>query len=248
MPEQLTNEELVTLIKQGDRSKIPALWEQISRFVSWKAVKAAEALKDRAWVDYEDLYNAGFLALAAAIDTYKEDCGAFTTWLTFYLKDAFAEAAGYRTRTQQENSKLCTVSLDKPLGDDEDGTIGDLIADPTDYMAGAEERIYTEQLHNALEDALDAIDEQESRALRLRHYEQKTLNETGDALGVTSGQARTLEYNGLKHIRRSGAKKRLESFIDLRTNFYLGTSVKSQQSPVELLVVRREEMRPMLNN
>ncbi len=247
MPEQLTNEELAVLIQQGDRSKLSDLWEQVSRFVAWKAAKIAERLKNCAWAEYDDLYNAGFIALVEAVETYKANRGTFIAWFAYYLKVAFAQVIGYRTKAQKENNRLCAISLDKPLKDGEGDSIGDLVADPVDYMAEIEDQLYREQLRKALNKALDMIDDMESHALQLRFYDQKTLQQIGTALGVTADRARALEYNGLKKLRRSGARKNLESFIDAKTNFYLGTSAESQRSPVELLVIRREEMRDTAN-
>lgn len=82
----------------------------------------------------------------------------------------------------------CT-SLDTPLGDDDtdsSGTLGDLQPDPA-ASAGfeaAENEIYIEELHAALEEALNKLSERESKVIREIYWKGQTLREIADAEGA----------------------------------------------------------------
>ncbi len=66
----MTNEELVALIQSGERARMGELWEQAERFVSRQAGKRARALNGFGGVTEEDLYQSGYLALVAAVDSF----------------------------------------------------------------------------------------------------------------------------------------------------------------------------------
>ena len=119
----MTNEELVALIQAGERDRLPELWEQVERFVALQANRLLHAMGDRAaahGLEYNDLYNSGYIALVAAADSYKPEADMqFIGWFAFYLKTAFAEAGGWRGRKQ--NPLNNSTSMDKPVGEEDDG-------------------------------------------------------------------------------------------------------------------------------
>ena len=128
----MTNEELVALIQGGARDKLPELWAQVERFVAVQAHKRLVLSAALGGVEFGDLYNAGYLALVAAVDSFDPGAGcSFISWLTLALKTAFAEAGGYRSRKQARDPLHRAGSLDVPVGEDEDSaTLGDFQADP----------------------------------------------------------------------------------------------------------------------
>lgn len=71
----MTNEELVALIQGGDREKLPQLWEQVERFVAQQANRRLVLSGGLGGVEFGDLYNAGYLALVAAVDTFDPEAG-----------------------------------------------------------------------------------------------------------------------------------------------------------------------------
>ena len=119
----MTNEELVALIQAGERDRLPELWDQVERFVARQANRLLITMGDRAaahGLEFNDLYNSGYVALVAAADSYGPEAGAlFITWFAMHLKTAFAETGGWRTSKRDPLTK--STSLDAPInvGDEE---------------------------------------------------------------------------------------------------------------------------------
>mgnify|MGYP001053697435 CR=1 FL=1 len=178
----------------------------------------------------------------AAADSYKPEADKkFIGWFAFYLKTAFAEAGGWRGRKQ--NPLNNSTSMGKPVGEEDDGgTVGDFIPDPAAVQAfqDVEEQLYQEQLHAALDRALDTLEADEEATIRARYYQGRTLEEIGP-------QARTLESHALVKLRRSRVRRELEQFIEQRTPYYLRVGVQTFQntgeSAVERIFFKREQMR-----
>jgi len=108
------------------------------------------------------------------------------------------------------------VSMDAPLGEDGDATIGDLIADdravlPLDAAADSE-------LRAATEEALSQLTPREADVLRLRFgvgtASEHTLEEVGRKYQVTRERIRQIEAKALKKLGRRGHGRRLASFIE----------------------------------
>jgi RNA polymerase primary sigma factor len=96
------------------------------------------------------------------------------------------------------------VSLDKPVGDEEDSQIGDFIPDDT-----TEEPFETATATLRREDverALAALPERERQVIELRYgltgQEPLTLEEVGRAFGVTRERVRQIETNTLRKLKR----------------------------------------------
>ncbi len=181
----MSNEELVILIQSGHDDLLPMLWEQVERFVCQQANKWVLAWKNR-HVEFEDLYQSGFLAVIQVVQTYEEGNDAnFLTWLNYPLKTAFSEVAGCWTKKQRLDPLNSTSSLDAPLEyDTDDLTVGNMVSDAVDYYLEADRRIFLEQLHDALEQSLDQLPEEQSATLRLRFYQDMTFKEAAEAFGM----------------------------------------------------------------
>lgn len=240
-----TNEELVAMIQNGERDKLPELWNQVERFVRWQAYQAYRRILlkgDIGGATQEDLYQSGYLALVSAVDYFDPERGLpFIGLLALTLKSAFAEAGGYRSRKQKKDPLRHSRSLDAPLSDDEsDGdSLMNLVPASDDPIAEAEERIYAEQLHTALETALRQLPEDEESVIRARYYQGRTLREIGP-------QAHNVEARAMDHLRRSTISRELRQFIELRTPYYkhvgINTFNGSHTSAVELAVLLREQL------
>ena len=224
-------EELVAAVQGGDQSLMEELWGAVVNLVKWKAKRvmtSLELLSDSRRVEFEDLVHSGYFALVAALETYKAECGAFSSWLMYHLQTAFADTAGYRTKQGRIENKA--DSLDRPLGNDEDSQpVGDFIPDHTAAAAldSIEERAYQEQLHEALEAALAAIPAKYGQALQLRYLENQSLSEAGSAIGISSERVRQMEKKGLKMLRQPETAANLIGFYDF--DYYMGTGISSFQ-------------------
>jgi len=239
----VTNEELVAQIQSGARDKIPELWNQVEKFVSQQAGKRTRQLDGFGGITQEDLYQAGFLALIAAVDSFDPAAGSsFINWLAKALKTAFAEAAGYRS--QRRDMLNFAVELDAPSSETEDLALADSIADPaaTQAFEEAETRIWREQLHTVMESALQAIPQDYYDVLRCRFYQQHTRIRIAEREGCSVTKIQLRERRALQAMRNLQS---LQQFVELRTSYYSGNGLQAFRhtgSRVEQLVIHREEL------
>ena len=108
------------------------------------------------------------------------------------------------------------VSLETPIGEEEDSHIGDFIADD-DVPAPAEAAAFTllkEQLMNVLETLTD----REKKVLILRFGlgdgKARTLEEVGREFNVTRERIRQIEAKALRKLRHPGRSKKLKDFLE----------------------------------
>ena len=224
----MTNEEIVARIQAGEGELVGKLWEQVEWFVSWKARRVINAIDRKGGVVFDDLYNSGFLAMVAAIDTYDPESGAFTTWLMFYLKKEFAEATGIRTRKSRNDPLRNAMSLSSPVGDDDDsGELIDIIPDPAGAkeIEATENRIWYEQLRQVVAEALEEIPTEQSEVIRHRYIEGKTLATIGKEIGITAEDVRKLEGKGLRALRQHRISRNLRPFYDF--DYYAGAGLQT---------------------
>lgn len=242
----MTNEELVSEVQSGKRERLCDLWQQVERFVSMQAGKRARKLNGFGGVTEDDLYQTGFLAMVAAAEKYDPDAGmSFIGFLAFYLRSYFAEAAGHRT--SRRDSLNFSVGLEEPVPGTDDLTISDMVEDASAAadFEDVEHKIWLEQLHAALDRALEQIPEEEADVLRRRFYDEQTISQISEEVGIEANAVRQRERNGLCSIRIRKVRRDLEQFIELKTPYYTGTglaSFRSNGSQPERLVILREEI------
>ena len=130
----MTNEELVAFIQQGKKQFLVDLWAQMEGLVKWQAKRTMSGIRgmsSNCGVEFDDLYQSGYLALVKAVDTYKSDMGmTFAGWLIFYLRSAFAQVSGFCTQKQRCDPLRFSISLNAPLKDEDGATFEDIQADP----------------------------------------------------------------------------------------------------------------------
>jgi RNA polymerase primary sigma factor len=96
------------------------------------------------------------------------------------------------------------VSLEKPVGDEDESELGDFVADDgiSEPFEEASEHLQREGIRRAL----DALPERERQVIELRYglsgMEPLTLEEVGRAFGVTRERIRQIENNTLKKLKR----------------------------------------------
>ncbi len=94
------------------------------------------------------------------------------------------------------------ASLDKPVGEDDSATFGDLFASPD---KSPEEQVEVELTERALHNAVSELSEREQQILKLRYAldgnaEPKSLEEIGRILGITRERVRQLEAEALRRL------------------------------------------------
>ena len=108
------------------------------------------------------------------------------------------------------------VSLETPIGEEEDSHLGDFIEDH-DAPAPAEAASFV-LLNEQLEDVLKTLTPREEKVLRLRFGlddgRARTLEEVGQSFGVTRERIRQIEAKALRKLRHPSRSKKLKDFLE----------------------------------
>lgn len=108
------------------------------------------------------------------------------------------------------------VSLETPIGEEEDSHLGDFIPDD-EAPAPAESAAFT-LLKEQLIDVLDTLTPREEKVLRLRFGlddgRARTLEEVGREFNVTRERIRQIEAKALRKLRHPSRSKKLRDFLD----------------------------------
>lgn len=108
------------------------------------------------------------------------------------------------------------VSLETPIGEEEDSHLGDFIPDD-DAPAPAEAASYT-LLKEKIGEVLGTLTPREEKVLRLRFGledgRQRTLEEVGKEFNVTRERIRQIEAKALRKLRHPGRSRKLRDFLD----------------------------------
>ena len=108
------------------------------------------------------------------------------------------------------------VSLETPIGEEEDSHLGDFIPDD-DAPAPAEAAAYS-LLKEQLEDVLCTLNEREQKVLKLRFGLEdgraRTLEEVGKEFDVTRERIRQIEAKALRKLRHPSRSKKLKDYLD----------------------------------
>ncbi len=107
-----------------------------------------------------------------------------------------------------------TLSLDTPVGDEEDTSIGSFVED--ERTPGPADATSNALLAEALEEILDTLTEREADVLRMRFgmYDGRThtLEEVGQIFGVTRERIRQIENKAIRKLRHPSRAKKIKDF------------------------------------
>lgn len=210
----MTNEELAAAIQSGETERMAELWAGVENLVKWKANRILNALSAPVDVEFDDLCNAGYIALTKAVPTYKADSGAFSTWFMFYLQRAFAEATGYRKGEQKRDPLHTALSLDAPLQDADGLTLADSLAADTDMETEVIASMQQSELRRELESILQQIGGTGAQVMRLRYFENMPYERIAAALHISIAQARQEGNKAMARLREPDIIERLRPFRD----------------------------------
>ncbi len=108
------------------------------------------------------------------------------------------------------------ISMETPVGDDDDSHIGDFIEDSN--MALPDEAATADSLKDNIKKALDALTPRESKVLKMRFgigmSTDHTLEEVGKQFDVTRERIRQIEAKALRKLRHPSRSEQLRSFTD----------------------------------
>ena len=111
---------------------------------------------------------------------------------------------------------LQPVSLETPIGDEEDSTLGDFI--PEINTDGPIEEASTNLMKESVHEILETLDVREKQVIEhrfgMKDGRSKTLEEVGRYFGVTRERVRQIEAKALRKLRHPHRSRKLRGFVD----------------------------------
>ncbi|HET9952251.1 MAG TPA: RNA polymerase sigma factor RpoD, partial [Candidatus Eisenbacteria bacterium] len=109
------------------------------------------------------------------------------------------------------------ISLDRPIGEDDDSSLGDFIED-TSVVSPAQAAAFS-MLKDEVNEVLETLSKREARVIRLRFGLTedgcpRTLEEVGATFNVTRERIRQIEAKALRKLRHPTRSRRLKGYIE----------------------------------
>ena len=254
---------LVMKILSGDGSLIYELWRELDNFCGWYCRKLLQQLPEAFKLEFEDLYNCGFIALCDALQHCSTEKHAkFSQYYLFYLTGVIYRENGLSTGGYYKDGRRRfdpiitggTISLDAPTDESKEKPeplynflSNEQIASPSvDTVEQALERIYLEQLHVVMEELISDLPEDQQFLIRQKYYIGADGAQIAEKLGIDRSRIYPLEDQALITLRKRGQAVGLECFLNDEINYYAGTGItrfkESGSSSTERLALRRIEL------
>jgi RNA polymerase primary sigma factor len=129
-----------------------------------------------------------------------------------------ADRMGIPVEKVQQIQKIAQepTSLEAPVGEEEDSSLGDFISDPT--ALDPYEYTAQEMLKKELNEVLQGLTDREEKVLRMRFGlldgRQRTLEEVGREFGVTRERIRQIEAKALRKLKHPSRSRKLRDFMN----------------------------------
>ena len=263
--QQDTNAALAALAAAGNTFALGQLWEINKGLLHrwfWQWYAKNKAVADEHGITLEDFEQEGFFAVQAAAKAYDPEKGSFATLLGYYVQNRIRKVVcgeHGRLMTTEDGREVRisanplngSISLDTPLDDTDGGsaTIGDLQEDPAAAQAfqTAEDELYTEELHAALEEALNKLTAKQADVVRRHYFGGKCLSEIAREDNTTISAPYNHEQAAFLALRRNPALARWRDEV-ISTRAWRGTGWNAwnrygsvQERTVEYLEKKEEE-------
>lgn len=238
--QQATNAALAALAAAGNSFALGQLWEVnkgLLHRLFWQWYDKNKPITDAAGLTLEDFDQEAIFAVQAAAKAYDPEKGSFTTLLGYYVQNRIKKVVcgehGRLITTEDgrevrisANPLNGSTSIDTPLDDTDGGsaTLGDLQEDPAAAQAfqTAEDELYTEELHAALEEALNKLTAKQADVVRRHYFGGKCLSEIAREDNTTRNAPYNHEQAAFLALRRNPALARWHDDI-LSAKAWTGT-------------------------
>lgn len=171
------------------------------KWAAYWARRYSWALKGRPYLDYEDLLQSATLGILIAKNSYKEDCGSWAQYSSYFIRNELRHLIGIK----QGKIPALTLSLDAPLTaleDDDDMTLLDTVAD--DSLPDMDDVVLDNEVQQTMRDAVERLKNALQRqVIQIHRFDEKSITATAQALEITQNDVRRLDRQArFQHLAR----------------------------------------------
>ena len=206
--------QIAAAVQAGEMGHID-LWENVRRFAYRQARRWCIALNGRGGVTTDDLMQCAYIAMVDTVSTWRS--GAFLTWYGLKLKAAFTEACGLRTQRDRMEPLDSAISLDVPIGndyDDRQGTLIDIIPDPTESIEDAfADQDFHSRKKAAIACALNSLQEEQRTVIFLRYFYGLSIDQAAEYIHATKQDVKRAEARAMRTLRNPIISRELRNYL-----------------------------------
>jgi len=237
----VTNEQLADYIKQGGSDELlPLLWERCRKLLYMRSDKYYSRFKslcDNSGVTSLDIKQACYSAFLKAIEGYKPERDTpFISYLKYPFKNVIRELIGGK------NPLNDSISLNAPVGEEDETELLDLLPDNSNPYEQAEQA----DINRVLHEAVNTLADNHRQVIQQRYYDNRTLKDIAEEKGVTPERIRQLESKALRELRKNSDIKALANELGYNSQRLYSNTLSSYkrtgQTNVEAVAITRADM------
>lgn len=208
-------DEMAVAVQKGESGYIPVLWNKVYRLIDMLAGRFLDECPEHIGQLREDMVNESYFAFLKAVDSFDPERGRFTTYLSWKLKNTFREVVNGGTRRHEPLNEA--VSLDTPLNDTDDLTIGESLSEQHSTPHRA---ILDAEYHRGVSDFLDeamehVTDEAGKQLIKFMYVHNCGLTAASRRLYGDDAPVPVYNFNkALEQIRRFARRDSVRAKMD----------------------------------
>lgn len=206
----ITNEELATRIKAGERELLPQLWGQCKKVITLLAIKYRGVMERHAFVDMDDFIQCGYFALLNAVNVYDPAKRfKFSSYLNFSYKRQIYSMFGNVREGDKRIFPLPATSLNVMI--ENDGHETELLEMLEDENSSRFTEDYERnELREIVAAAVNELPERERFVIRQLYFCEKTKTQLVDGrIFNDQFHVARIENTALRLLRRNKALRAL---------------------------------------